>query len=106
MEDAQEIQPYPHGSQACRSRLGPPEIQVTGSDRLSHRPPEAFLISREQVAELSRASARYMRTAIGNWIGEIFSEPNTSGVTDPAAASVTFVMSLNIHEETHAREKA
>jgi hypothetical protein len=58
--------------------------------------------SREQVAELIRASARFTWTGIGNWIGETFSDPSTSGVNDPAAASVTFQMTISASEEQSA----
>ena len=58
--------------------------------------------SREQVADLIRASARYMWTGIGNWIGETFSDPSTSGIDDPAAASMAFQMSIPTSEEQGA----
>jgi hypothetical protein len=58
--------------------------------------------SREQVSELIRASARYMWTAIGTYLardGVKLSDEKTSGVTDPAAASMLFEVSVATTDE-------
>ena len=57
---------------------------------------------REQVSELIRASARYMWTALGTYLsrdGVNFSDENTSGVTDPSAASMMFEASIATADE-------